>query len=234
MSAGTQLRDETVLVVEDDRSLRDGLAMNLRIKGFTVLTAANGDEGMEMAFHCRPDLIILDLMLPGFSGLEILEELRERGESMPVLILSARGRLEHKLEGLGLGADDYLAKPFELPELLARVEALLRRARRERERLPPIEFGAVVIDVAARKVSLDNTDVALSAKEFDLLCLLARAPGQAFSRDMILERVWGWGFEGTRRTVDNFIRSLRTKLEDDPAKPRHIRTVHHVGYRLDS
>ena len=224
---------ETILVVEDDRSLREGLAMNFRLKGYRVLTAVDGDEGMLKAFDASPDLMILDIMLPGCSGLDILDELRKRGESMPVLILSARGSVEHKIEGLGLGADDYLAKPFELPELFARVDALLRRDRRERESQPPLEYGDVVISPGARRVTIRGGEVPLSAKEFDLLCLLARSPGQTFTRDTILDRVWGWGFEGTPRTVDNFIMALRHKLEDDPTNPRHLRTVRQVGYRLD-
>ena len=226
-------RNETILVVEDDRSLREGLAMNFRLKGYRVLTAVDGDEGMLKAFDASPDLMILDIMLPGLSGLDILDELRKRGESMPVLILSARGSVEHKIEGLSLGADDYLAKPFELPELFARVDALLRRGRREREGQPPLGYGDVVICLDSRRVTLRGDEVPLSAKEFDLLCLLARSPGQTFSRDTILDRVWGWGFEGTPRTVDNFIMALRHKIEDDPTSPRHLRTVRQVGYRLD-
>jgi len=226
-------KTETILVVEDDPSLRQGLAMNFRLRGYQVLTARDGDEGMRKAFDARPDLVVLDIMLPGFSGLDILDELRERGEAVPVLILSARGTLEHKVEGLGLGADDYLSKPFELPELLARVEALLRRRRTDLENRPPLAYGDVVIELAARRVTRAGKEIALSAKEFDLLCLLARAQGQTFSRDTILERVWGWGFEGTPRTVDNFVMSLRRKLEDNPASPRHLRTIRQVGYRLD-
>ncbi len=233
MKDGVQEGGETILIVEDDRSLREGLAMNFRVKGYTVLTAVDGEEGMQKAFDARPDLIVLDIMLPGFSGLDILDELREQGENTAVLILSARGDLDQKIEGLNLGADDYLAKPFELPELLARVEALLRRNRREVESLPPLEFGEVVIEIAARRVTLRSEEVKISAREFDLLCLLARSPGRTFSRETILDRVWGWGFEGTPRTVDNFVMSLRRKLEDDPANPRHLRTVRQAGYRLD-
>ena len=233
MKDGVAEGGETILIVEDDRSLREGLAMNFRVKGYRVLTAMDGEEGMQKAFDARPDLVVLDIMLPGFSGLDILDELRERGENVPVLILSARGELDHKLEGLKLGADDYLAKPFELPELLARVEALLRRNRREQESLPPLEFGEITIELAARRVTLRSEEVQVSAKEFDLLCLLARSPGKTFSRETILDRVWGWGFEGTPRTVDNFVMSLRRKLEEDPSNPRHLRTVRQAGYRLD-
>ena len=226
-------RTEAILVIEDDRSLREGLALNFKLKGYHVLTAADGEEGMQKAFDVRPDLVVLDIMLPGYSGLEILQEMREKHQDVPVLILSARDTLENKVEGLGLGADDYMTKPFELEELLARTEAMLRRRRTDQLAESKLAFGAVVIDPAGRVVSVEGREVALSAKEFDLLCLLARSPGRAFSREDILDRVWGWGFDGTARTVDNFILILRQKLETDPANPRHIKTVRQVGYRLD-
>jgi two-component system alkaline phosphatase synthesis response regulator PhoP len=237
MSSGSDTnageRGEIILVIEDDRSLREGLALNFKLKGYHILTAADGEEGMRKAFDVRPDLIVLDIMLPGYSGLEILEELREKHQDVPVLILSARDTLDNKVEGLLLGADDYLTKPFELEELLARTEAMLRRRRMNQLAEPEIAFGGVSIDPAGRQVTVGGEEVALSAKEFDLLCLLARSPGRAFTRAEILERVWGWGFDGTARTVDNFIMVLRQKLEADPANPRHIRTVRQVGYRLD-
>jgi DNA-binding response OmpR family regulator len=150
---------------------------------------------------------------------------------VPVLILSARGRTPDKVEGLRLGADDYLGKPFELTELLARVEALLRRRRAERE--APIRFGEVEVDPGRRRVTAGGREVGLSAKEFELLVLLARSPGRPYTREQILEQVWGWDFEGTARTVDNFIRALRQKIEADPANPRHIQTVRQVGYKLE-
>jgi DNA-binding response OmpR family regulator len=233
MPVSEDRRDETVLVVEDDRSLREGLATNFQVQGWRVLTAADGDEGMQKAFDCRPDVIVLDIMLPGWSGLDILQELRAKAEDVPVLILSAREKTRDKIQGLDLGADDYVTKPFELPELLARVEALLRRRRMERRGEPSIEFGDVEIDPTGRSVRKRGQEVRLSAREFDLLLLLARSPGRAFTRETILDRVWGWGFDGTARTVDNFIVSLRAKLEDDPASPRLIRTVRQVGYKLE-
>ena len=223
---------ETVLVVEDDRSLREGLAMNFRLRGYRVLAAADGEEGLRMAFDGRPDVVVLDLMLPGVDGLELLAELRGREVTVPVLILSARDWLHDKVRGLEIGADDYLTKPFQLPELLARVEALLRRRRAARRAADPLGFGEVRLDPDGRRVTVRGAEVALSAREFDLLALLAGSPGHAFTRQAILERVWGWDFEGTERTVDNFIRSLRQKIEDDPARPRHLLTVRHVGYRL--
>jgi two-component system alkaline phosphatase synthesis response regulator PhoP len=224
---------ETVLVVEDDRALRRGLAMNFELRGFRVLTAADGDEGIKLAFDSSPDLIVLDIMLPGFSGLEILSALREKSRDVPILILSARGTTENKIEGLGLGADDYLAKPFALSELFARVEALLRRRRAEKRKNPLRVHGDLIIDLPERRVTLRGKEVELSAKEFDLLALLAGSPGKAFRRDDILERVWGFGFEGTARTVDNFILSLRHKIEADPSSPVFIKTVRQVGYKFD-
>ena len=224
---------ETILIVEDDKSLRDGLAMNFELQGFRIITASDGDEGMQKAFDVKPDLIILDIMLPGWSGLDILAELREKNADVPVLILSARDRTREKIEGLDVGADDYVTKPFELAELLARVEALLRRRRAENQAEQTISFGDVVIELLTRKVTVRDEQVELSAREFDLLLLLARSPGRPFTRDVILDRVWGWGFDGTARTVDNFIMALRQRIEVDPSKPKHIMTVRRVGYKLE-
>jgi DNA-binding response OmpR family regulator len=223
----------TVLVVEDDRSLRDGLRFNLERKGLEVLAAADGDEGLRLAMAASPDLIVLDLMLPGTSGLDILRAMREHDRRTQVLILSARDRTDHKIEGLELGADDYVTKPFDLRELMARVDVMLRRCGRERSEEPDIRFGDVVVDPAGHKVTRRGREVGLSRREFDLLVLLARSPGRTYTRDVILDRVWGWGFEGTTRTVDNFIVSLRQKLEPDPNAPRYIRTVRGVGYRFE-
>lgn len=224
---------ETILVIEDDPSLRDGLAMNFQLHGYNTLTAADGDEGMKLAFDSKPDLIILDIMLPGWSGLDILAELREKNADVPVLILSARDRTKDKIEGLELGADDYVTKPFELPELLARVEAMLRRRRFDRNMEKTIAFGSVVIYPETRNVTYKDRPIELSAKEFDLLLLLAESPGRPFTREIILDRVWGWGFDGTARTVDNFIMSLRQKIEDNPSKPKHLKTVRRIGYKID-
>lgn len=221
---------ETILVVEDDRALRDGLALNLGLEGYQILTASNGSDGIRMAFESRPDLIVLDIMMPGLTGLDILEELREQGERVPVLILSARDTTPNKVEGLMLGADDYLTKPFDLPELLARIEVMLRRQRAEKANLPDLQYGDIVIRQAARQVIIANEPIDLSAKEFDILCLLAASPGHVFTRGTILQRVWGWSYEGTERTVDNFVASLRKKLD-----PRQlIKTVPKLGYKFDS
>jgi len=226
-------REATILVVEDDRSLREALAMNFELRGYRVLTAADGDAGVRLAFDERPDLIVLDLMLPGLDGFEILGQLREKEIDVPVLILSARGQVSDKVNGFRLGADDYVTKPFQLPELIARVERMLRRRSRRRATQGTIAFGEITLDPAVRTVQRAGRDVTLLAKEYDLLYLLASNPGHPFSRETILDRVWGWGFDGTTRTVDNYILALRQKLEADPARPRLIKTVRQVGYRLD-
>ena len=222
----------TILVIEDDRALREGLVLNFELHGYQVDAAADGEEGMQKAFDLRPDLIVLDIMLPGWSGLDILTELRDRNENVPVLILSARGSTDNKVEGLNIGADDYLAKPFELSELLARVEAMLRRRGVDQTTEPTLTFGHVVLDRDNRRVVVNGDEITLSAKEFDLLCFLALIPGRPRTREEILNNVWGWDFEGSPRTVDNFIRSLRRKLEPDPSHPRYILTAHGVGYKL--
>ncbi len=226
-------KTETILVIEDDRALRHGLAMNFQLQGYRVLTAADGEEGISKAFNSLPDLIILDIMLPGLSGLDILTELRSQERSVPVLLLSARDTTQNKIEGLELGADDYVTKPFELPELIARAEAMLRRQRTDRRAQPKLTFGQVEVDQEARQVRVAGTAVSLSAKEFDLLCLLARSPGRPFTRETILDSVWGWEFDGTTRTVNNFIMGLRRKIEADPSNPKHIKTVRQVGYKLE-
>ena len=224
---------ETLLIVEDDKALREGLAMNFKMRGYKVITAQDGEEGMAKAFDAAPDLIVLDIMLPGWSGLDILTELRRKENPVPVLILSARDTTANKIEGLEIGADDYLTKPFELKELIARVEAMLRRGRRTSKDRQDLSFGDVVVHVQERSVEVGGRPVEISTKEFDLLCLLAQSPGRPFTRDHILDRIWGWGFDGTARTVDNFIMSLRKKIEKDPAAPQHIRTVRQVGYKLE-
>jgi two-component system, OmpR family, alkaline phosphatase synthesis response regulator PhoP len=224
---------ETLLIVEDDKTLREGLVMSLQAQGYAVLSASDGEEGMRRALDGKADLVILDIMLPGWSGLDILSELRERGNDVPVLILSARDTTASKIDGLELGADDYVTKPFELRELFARVEAILRRRRSEHRLDPTIAFGNVVIHVDSRTVTVAGEPVELSTKEFDLLSMLAKSPGRPFTRDSILDRIWGWEFEGTSRTVDNFVMSLRKKIEADPTEPKHIKTVRQVGYKLD-
>jgi DNA-binding response OmpR family regulator len=224
-----------ILVVEDNPDLAYGLRNNLEIEGYEVRLAGDGPEGLEAARSWRPDLVILDLMLPGADGLRVLHELRREGRSMPVLILTARGEEADKVRGLRLGADDYVTKPFGLLELLARVEALLRRGGAETPAgaEPAVErFGEVEVRPAERAVKLRGQPVALAPKELDLLLALLRRRGSVASRLELLEEVWGYSAAAVTRTVDSHVASLRKKLEADPARPRHILTARKAGYRL--
>lgn len=222
-----------VLVVEDDATLAMGLRLNLRAEGFHVAVARDGDEGLRLALDDRPDLVLLDLGLPGLDGLELLAELRRRGRVTPVIVLSARATLDDKVAGLIGGADDYLAKPFSIRELTARIRAALRRATLA-VGARTARFGSVDVDLDARTIRRDGTPVATTPREYELLIYLLERPGRTFSREQLLNAAWGHDYEGTDRTVDNFIHSLRAKLEVDPAKPRHLITVRGAGYRFDS
>ena len=221
-----------VLVVEDDPSITLGLRINLENEGYEVATAEDGERGLELARTARPDLIILDVMLPKLNGFEVLNRLRAERYQMPIIILSARTGEIDKVTGLELGAEDYVAKPFSLAELLARVRAALRRGPPQ---LPPSvhAFGDVRVDVQARSVSRAGTPVEMTATEFDVMLCLIEARGNALTRDAIFQRVWGPNHHGTPRTIDNFLQQLRAKLEDDPQAPRFFQTMRGVGYRFD-
>lgn len=224
-----------ILIVEDNADLAYGLRTGLEIEGYEVQVAENGETGLEYARRWKPDLMMLDLMLPGMDGYRVLRSIRDSGSDVPVLILTARGEEADKVLGFRLGADDYVTKPCGVLELLARVGALLRRSRVDRAPLPdPIErFGGVEIHPASRTVAKQGTPVALSPKEFDLLLALVRRRGAVASRVELLREVWGHRVEVMTRTVDIHIAELRRKLEDDPAQPRHILTVWKAGYRLE-
>jgi len=224
-----------VLVVEDNAELAYGLKNNLEIEGHRVTLATDGRLGLELARAERPDLIVLDLMLPELDGFRVLRELRGHDRETPVLILTARGEEEDKVRGLKLGADDYVTKPFGLLELLARVEAMLRRRRlgAESERRSLERFGDVEVDRAARVVTRSGEVVPLAPKELDLLLALLDAEGAALSRANLMEEVWGYRADVLSRTVDTHVAELRRKLETDPAHPRHVLTVRKVGYRLE-
>ena len=217
-----------VLVVEDNADLAYGLRNNLEIEGYEVDVAADGEEGLKRVRGARPDLVILDLMLPRLDGFRVLRALRADGLTMPVLILTARGEEADKVRGLKLGADDYVTKPFGVLELLARVEALLRRNTASAvERIGDIE-----IDRATRVVTRRGARVELAPKEFDLLVALADRRGAIATRLELMRNVWGWSDAVITRTIDTHVAELRRKLEDDPARPRLILTVRKVGYRL--
>ncbi|MEO5579699.1 MAG: response regulator transcription factor [Gemmatimonadaceae bacterium] len=226
-----------VLVIEDNANLAFGLTRSLESEGYEVEAAEDGLRGFEMAKAGKVDLIVLDLMLPGMDGYTILKQLRAQGKDVPVLILTARGEEADKVFGFRLGADDYVTKPFSLSELMARVEAILRRAkgadRRDGEAVVE-EFGEVSINTSARTVKKADAEVALTPKEFDLLLSLVRRRGAVASRLALLKEVWGHQAEVMTRTVDIHIAELRRKLEDDPSSPRHILTVWKAGYRLEA
>src|SRR5881394_416059 len=225
-----------ILIVEDNPDLAYGLRTGLEIEGYEVAIAEDGETGLARAKQWLPDLVILDLMLPGMDGYRVLRSLRDDGLEMPVLILTARGQEADKVLGFRLGADDYVTKPCGVLELLARVGALLRRSRiAERAGADGIErFGTVEINPASRTVMKEGTPVALSPKEFDLLLALVRRRGAVASRVELLREVWGHRVEVMTRTVDIHIAELRRKLEDDPSNPRHILTVWKAGYRLEA
>jgi len=236
---------EKILVVEDELALRETLSYNLIKQGYEAKVAADGVSALEIARGEQPDLIILDVMLPGLDGFEVCRILR-REMSAPILMLTARADEIDKVVGLEVGADDYLTKPFSMRELLARIKAQLRRVRLMRQAYAgeapdaPVDasrrrmqFGDLVIDAERREVTLRGNPLPLKPKEYELLSYLAEARGRALSRDQLLEAVWGWDYTGGSRTVDVHVRWLREKIEDDPGEPTRILTVRGVGYRFE-
>ena len=243
-----------ILLVEDDATLRETVAYNLRHQGYDVQPVADGRAALAIARRAPPDLMLLDVMLPGIDGFEVCRQIR-RESSIPILMLTARSEEVDRVVGLEMGADDYLTKPFSMRELMARVKALLRRVELIREELTaqdnvptaPIGvsgsgdsprpesliFDNLTIDLARREVRLGDAPLRLKPREFDLLLFLARNRGVALSRDLILERVWGWTFDGNSRTVDVHVRWLREKIEPDPVNAARIVTVRGIGYRFD-
>lgn len=223
-----------VLLIEDEATVRDTLAMNLRAENYEVLTAADGVDGLQKARDDAPDLIILDLMLPELDGLSVCRMLR-RDSNVPIIMLTARGTEMDRIAGLETGADDYVVKPFSLGELLARVRASLRRARADNRTLTTkLAAGNLSLDLLARRTYLDQGELKLTHREFDLLAELMRNQGAVLSRDLLLNRVWGYDYVGDSHTVDVHIRWLREKIEADPSAPKRITTVRGVGYRFES
>ncbi|MFO7538014.1 MAG: response regulator transcription factor [Chloroflexota bacterium] len=239
-----------ILVVEDDTTLQETLVYNLERQGYAVVATDNGRTALSLARDQQPDLIVLDIMLPGIDGFEVCRILRKE-ITIPILMLTARTEEVDRVVGLEMGADDYLIKPFGMRELLARVKALLRRVQLVRDEIaaeqadqnssdhggvihfPLLIFDSLTIDQNRHEVRLDNTPIRLKPKEFELLAFLARHKGMALSRDLILERVWGWSFDGNSRTVDVHVRWLREKIESDPSNPHRLVTVRGIGYRFD-
>jgi DNA-binding response OmpR family regulator len=222
-----------ILVVEDDPAILRGLADNLKFESYEVLTAGDGEAGYRLLRETKPDLLILDLMLPRMSGYELCRKARSEGISTPILMLTARGEEADRVLGLDLGADDYVTKPFSVRELLARVRAILRRGAGPPKPMPDdLRFSDVVVDFRRYEARKGETALEMTRKEFGVLRLLAARAGEVVSREELLNEVWGYENYPSTRTVDNHIASLRSKIEEDPAQPRRLLTVHGVGYKL--
>ncbi len=221
----------TVAVIDDDDSVRTALIMNLQVEGFKTVFAADGEEGLRIVREQKPDLVVLDVMMPKKDGLQTCRDLRNGGNSVPLILLTARSAEVDRVLGLELGADDYLAKPFSMPELMARIKALLRRTYTQ-EDVDTIQFDNVVVDFRAYKAERDDQAIELSAREYRLLKYLVLKRGKVVTRDELLDQVWGYNSYPTTRTVDNHIARLRQKIESNLDEPKHILTVHGVGYKF--
>ena len=224
---------ERLLIVEDELPMRTALQDVLQSEGYRVLTAQDGESGLRRAMEEKPDLILLDIMMPKLDGYAVCAELRRLLNPVPILMLTAKGQVEDRVIGLDAGADDYLVKPFSTEELLARVRALLRRTRRSGQTATKLRLGEAEIDLVRQTATRRRKAVHLTAKEFAMLRLMAENPGEPVTRERFLDAVWGYTAFPTTRTVDNHIASLRKKLEADPDHPRWIQTVHGVGYRIE-
>jgi len=229
-----------VLIVDDDKNLLDVLKYNLTNDGLTVVTAEDGIQALERARQDSPDIILLDIMLPGLDGFEVCRILRKE-MAVPILMLTAKTEEIDKVVGLELGADDYMTKPFSVKELMARVRAMLRRSQWMEQQIPETEqthqsalkADSLEVDVVGHRVLHKGKEMKLSPKEFDLLAFLMRNRGQVFNREQLVEKVWGYDYGGTARTVDVHMRSLRRKIENNPVKPEHLITVHGFGYKFE-
>ena len=222
---------ETVLIIEDDPTMLIGLKDNFEFKGYKVLTAADGEKGLKAALNSKPDLILLDIMLPKINGYEICRLIREEKLATPIIMLTAKGEESDIVLGLNLGADDYVTKPFSIKELLARAAAFLRRAKKEVQ--DAYEFGGLRLDISARRLTRKNKEIELSPKEFNLLEYFVKKPGRALTRDEILNAVWGYDCVVPSRSIDRFVTTLRNKIEPDPARPIFIHTIRQIGYRFE-
>jgi len=222
---------ETILIIEDDSTMLRGLKDNFEYAGYNVLTADDGEKGLEAGLDCKADLILLDIMLPKINGYEICRQLREVGLDMPIIMLTAKGQESDIILGLNLGADDYVTKPFSIKELLARVSAFLRRAKKDQS--SEYKFADFVLDISARKLTRNNKEIELSPKEFDLLAYFLKKQSRALTRDDILNAVWGFNCFVTPRSIDRCVTTLRDKIEPDPHRPAFIKTIRSVGYKFE-
>jgi len=223
---------ETILIVEDDPAMLRGLKDNFEFHGYRVLTAEDGEEGLNTALNARPDLLVLDIMLPKINGYEVCRLIRKEKLDTPIIMLTAKGEESDIVLGLNLGADDYVTKPFSIKELLARAEALLRRTRTAETDV--YEFGNCTLDIPARKFTRATEEVKLSPKEFRLLEMFVKRPGRALTRDEILNCVWGYDSFVGARTIDRFVTTLRNKIEPDPHHPVYIHTLREIGYKFEA
>ena len=227
---------EKIVVIEDDPSILRGLQLNLGMEGYLVRSASDGETGLRLAKTESPDLVVVDVMLPRLGGLEVVREIRQDDPDLPILILSAKGQEVDKVAGLKFGADDYMVKPFGLKELLARIDALLRRRRARGETGPNRsvrKVGTIELDLDARRAAVGGRELELTSREYDLLAFFVTHPERVYSREQLMEAVWGSRYFGTVRTVDNFIARLRAHIGDDAERPRHLETVRGVGYRFN-
>ena len=226
------MSESRILIIEDEPDLLRGLELNLKAEGYTVLTAVRGDSGLEQALRERPELVLLDVMLPGMNGLDVCRELRGRGFEAPIIMLTARAEELDRVLGLEIGADDYVTKPFGLRELLARIRVRLRRHAPADNGDSKLRFGEIEVDFDRHEATRRDKRVELTGKEFEVLKFLARHRGEIVTRDRLLDEVWGYETYPTTRTVDNHILRLRQKLEEDPANPRYILSVYGEGYKF--
>jgi len=223
----------TVLVVDDEPTITEVVSRYLQRAGYRTAVATDGAQALATAFEHRPDLVVLDVMLPRMGGLEVMRRLREQGnERVPIILLTAKGEESDRIVGLRLGADDYVVKPFSPAELVARIDAVLRRVDVAADRRETIEIGDLVVDPSARRVQVGGVEAQLTGREFDLLLFFVTHPGQVFSRNQLMDAVWQYSFYTDTSTVTVHIRRLRSKIELDPNKPTHLQTVWGIGYRF--
>ncbi len=225
---------KTILIVEDDPNIRLGLEDNLNLEGYEVLTAPDGIKGLKSAVENKIDLLVLDIMLPGMNGYEICRKVKAEKPELPVIMLTARGSEMDKIAGLDIGADDYITKPFSLPELLARIRAAFRRVKKDPQPLTGFSYDKVFLDFRNFQAFFNDAEVSMTNKEFEIMAYFISHENQVIHRHDLLNEVWGYEAMPTTRTVDNFILNLRKKLEENPAKPKHIISVRSIGYKFIS
>ena len=223
---------KTILVIEDEVNILRGLKDNLTFEGYDVITETNGHKGLQLALEKSPDLLLLDLMLPGLNGYDICRKVKQQKPEIPIIMLTARGQEVDKIVGLDLGADDYVTKPFSVPELMARIRAVLRRYQKEGKEIDDYSFGDVTLDFKKYEAMVAGKKAKLTAREFEIMKYFINHANEVVHRHDLLDEIWGYETFPTTRTVDNYILNLRKKFEKDPASPRHILSVHGVGYKF--